>query len=272
MRGRVLKRFYRFWMIATCYMILSATFVCAKLQAAPQSVAGSILEFDTASDNLEENDCWEDDTKPVATSTREWINFQKPTDAQQLIGPEGSQLIPENPKIASQWIFSQGVLTASPKWDSVVTAESYQDFVLHIEFNVNTSGAVEHERDGNSGLYLQLRYELQILNSFNVPFEQYKKIDCGCIYGMKKPDQMACLPAGQWQSFDVAFRAARFDNGKKIENARITVYQNQKLIHDDFTLPRHTGAGKKEGPEALPIKLQGHHNQVQFRNFWIKRW
>jgi hypothetical protein len=44
------------------------------------------------------------------------------------------------------------------------------------------------------------------------------------------------------------------------------------LIHDDFTLPRHTGAGKKEGPEALPIKLQGHHNQVQFRNFWIKRW
>lgn len=272
MRGRILMRVHRFWMIATCSMILSIRVVSPSFQAAQLQVASSILNSDSASDSHDQSECGQADPKPSALSTREWINFQKPTDAQQLIGPEGSQLIPENPKIASQWSFSQGVLTASPKWDSVVTAESYQDFVLHIEFNVNDSGTVEHERDGNSGLYLQLRYELQILNSFDVPFEQYKKIDCGCIYGMKKPDQMACLPAGQWQSFDVAFRAARFDNGKKIENARITVYQNQKLIHDDFTLPRHTGAGKKEGTESLPIKLQGHHNQVQFRNFWIKRW
>jgi len=205
-----------------------------------------------------------------AESTREWIDFQTPSDAQQLIGPDGSLLIPENPKIASQWTFADGVLTASPKWDSVLTPESYEDFVMHIEFNVNEAGDVEHERNGNSGLYLQLRYELQILNSFKVPFEKYSRTDCGCIYGMKKPDQMACFPAGQWQSFDVAFRAARFKDGRKSENARITVYQNQSLIHDDFSLPRHTGAGKKEGPESMPIKLQGHHNQVQFRNFWIK--
>lgn len=209
--------------------------------------------------------------EPSTATTRGWINFQKPVDAEQLIGPEGSRLIQENPKYASQWTFADGVLTASPKWDSVMTAENYEDFVLHIEFNVNEAGEVEHERNGNSGLYLQQRYELQILNSFKVPFESYSKVDCGCIYGMKKPDQMACFPAGEWQSFDVAFRAARFEDGKRKENARLTVYQNQKLIHDDFVLPRHTGAGKKEGPEPMPIKLQGHHNQVQFRNFWIKR-
>ena len=208
--------------------------------------------------------------KSLQPSTRDWIDFQKPADAQQLIGPQGSVLVAENAKIPSQWTFSQGVLTASPKWDSVVTPQSYSDFILHIEFNVNDAGQVEHERNGNSGLYLQLRYELQILNSFNVPFEAFTRTDCGCIYGIKKPDQSACLPAGKWQSFDVAFRAARFKDGKKTENARLTVYQNQKLIHDDFVLPRHTGAGKKEGPEPLPIKLQGHHNQVQFRTFWIK--
>ncbi|MFM7977008.1 MAG: hypothetical protein ACKO8U_18215, partial [Pirellula sp.] len=84
-------------------------------------------------------------------STRDWIDFQKPIDAQQLIGSEGSKLIPENPKIATQWSFSEGVLTASPKWDSVVTPESYRDFVMHIEFNVNDGGNVEHERNGNSG-------------------------------------------------------------------------------------------------------------------------
>jgi hypothetical protein len=207
----------------------------------------------------------------LPASTRAWIDFKKPADAEQLIGPDGSRMIPENSKIASQWKFSQGVLTASPKWDSVVTPESYQDFVMHLEFNVNDAGDVERERNGNSGLYLQLRYELQILNSFDIPFENWTKTDCGCLYGMKKPDQMACLPAGQWQSFDIAFRAARFENGKKKENARITVYQNQRLIHDDFVIPRHTGAGKKEGPEPMPIKLQGHHNQVQFRNFWIQK-
>ena len=215
---------------------------------------------------IEEEESLRDPSKP----SDHWIDFQKPADAEQLIGPEGSQLIPENPKLKSQWNFADGILTASPKWDSVVTPGSYQDFIMHIEFNVNDAGEVEHERNGNSGLYLQLRYELQILNSCKVPFETYTKTDCGCIYGIKKPDQMACLPAGQWQSFDVAFRAARFKDGKKIENARITVYQNQKLIHDDFVLPRHTGAGKNEGPESMPIKLQGHHNQVQFRNFWIK--
>ena len=219
---------------------------------------------------IEEEESLRDPSKPSDNSTRHWIDFQKPADAEQLIGPEGSQLIPENPKLKSQWNFADGILTASPKWDSVVTPGSYQDFIMHIEFNVNDAGEVEHERNGNSGLYLQLRYELQILNSCKVPFETYTKTDCGCIYGIKKPDQMACLPAGQWQSFDVAFRAARFKDGKKIENARITVYQNQKLIHDDFVLPRHTGAGKNEGPESMPIKLQGHHNQVQFRNFWIK--
>ncbi len=219
---------------------------------------------------LAESESHQIPASPSTESTRDWISFDAPSDAQQLIGPDGSLLIPENTKIASQWKFADGVLTASPKWDSVMTPDSYEDFVIHIEFNVNEAGDVEHERNGNSGLYLQLRYELQILNSFKVPFEKYSKTDCGCIYGMKKPDQMACLPAGQWQSFDVAFRAARFKDGRKSENARITVYQNQILIHDDFQLPRHTGAGKKEAPESMPIKLQGHHNQVQFRNFWIK--
>ena len=206
----------------------------------------------------------------LPASTRDWIDFKKPSDAEDMIGPGGSQLVPENPKINCQWKYSDGVLVASPKWDSVQTPNAYGSFLMHIEFNVNEAGEVEHERNGNSGLYLQLRYELQILNSFSVPFESFQKIDCGALYGFKKPDQAACLPAGQWQSFDIAFRAARFEEGKKIANAMITVFQNEKLIHDDVALPRHTGAGKKEGPEPMPIKLQGHHNQVQFRNFWIK--
>ncbi|MEZ6094492.1 MAG: family 16 glycoside hydrolase [Pirellulaceae bacterium] len=202
--------------------------------------------------------------------TRDLIDFMRPADAVQLIGPDASLMVPEKPEIEFLWSFANGVLTASPKWDSAVTPESYRDFRMHVEFNVNEAGEVEHERDGNSGVYIQQRYELQILNSFGISEEDYRKIDCGSLYQMKKPDRLVCRPAGEWQTFDIVFRAARFEQDTKTQNARITVYQNGELIHDDVLLPRHTGAGKKEGPEPMPIKLQGHHNQVAFRNLWIQ--
>ncbi len=203
-------------------------------------------------------------------TTKGIIDFERPADAVQLVGESGSQFIPESSS-KCQWVFADGVLTASPKWDSVVTPEAYQDFRLHLEFNLNDAGDVPRERNGNSGVYIQQRYELQILNSYGVLEADYKFDDCGCIYGMKKPDILVCKPAGEWQSFDIAFRAARFKGSQKTENARITVYQNGELIHDDVVLKRKTGAGKNEENSARPIKLQGHHNQVRFRNVWIQK-
>jgi hypothetical protein len=270
MPSRFQKLNHRLWIAAIWSLTLFSIMFGSRVDAMQSLDTTEFMDHKNSGNSDKAFGYFGTETQQQPKSTKDWIKFRKPADAQLLIGPNGSKLIPENPKIASRWTFSEGVLTASPKWDSVVTPDTYNDFVMHIEFNVNEAGNVEHERNGNSGLYLQLRYELQILNSSKVPFESYSKTDCGCIYGVKKPDQMACLPAGEWQSFDVALRAARFENGKKKENARITVYQNNKLIHDDFVLPRHTGAGKKEGPESMPIKLQGHHNQVQFRNFWIK--
>jgi hypothetical protein len=205
----------------------------------------------------------------VSATTTGIIDFVKPADAMQLVGEAGSQFVPESYH-PCQWSFADGILTASPKWDSVVTPEAYRDFRLHLEFKTNEAGDVPRERDGNSGVYIQQRYELQILNSFGVSEEDYRNDDCGCIYGMKKPDRMVCRPANEWQSFDIAFRAARFEGAKKTENARITVYQNGELIHDDVELKRKTGAGKTEENSARPIKLQGHHNQVQFRDVWIQ--
>jgi len=193
----------------------------------------------------------------------------KPDDAIQLVSESESLFVPES-HFECQWTFADGVLTASPKWDSVVTPRAYEDFQMHLEFNVNDAGDVPRERDGNSGVYIQQRYELQILNSFGVSRDDYKNDDCGCLYGTKQPDKLVCLPPGQWQSFDITFRAARFDGAQKTEDARITVYQNGELIHDDVILKRSTGAGKQEARSARPIKLQGHHNQVRFRNIWIK--
>lgn len=196
-------------------------------------------------------------------------NVTQPADARQLVGETGYALVPESDG-PCRWTFAAGVLTASPLWDSVTTREAYRDFRMHVEFNVNDDPEADPGMNGNSGIYIQERYEIQILNSFGVAEADYTASDCGSLYRMKKPDRIVNKPAGEWQSFDIVFRAARFDGDKKIENARITVWQNGQLIHDDASIPRQTGAGKKEGPDPLPIKLQGHHNPVRFRNIWIQ--
>ena len=192
-----------------------------------------------------------------------------PEGGTQLVGESGHELIPEGDG-PSKWTFADGVLTASPVWDSVITKKPYKDFRMHLEFNVNdVKDATNPEKNGNSGVYIQQRYEIQILNSFGFTKEDYKDSFAGSLYRLKMPDELVSKKAGEWQSYDIAFRAARFDGDKKVENARITVYHNGVLIHDDFSIPRKTGVGKKEGPEPRPIKLQGHNNPVKFRNVWI---
>jgi hypothetical protein len=74
---------------------------------------------------------------------------------------------------------------------------------------------------------------------------------------------------GRWQSYDIIFHAAKFDGNRKTEKARITVWQNGILIHNDLKLDNKTGAGRREGPEPGPILLQNHGNEVLFRNIWI---
>ena len=212
--------------------------------------------------------------KPHSGSTKGIIDINKadrPADAVQLIGATGYDLVPET-ATPTRWVFEGGVFTAPNAWDSVRTKESYQDFRMHVEFNVNeVKDATDPEKNGNSGVYLQQRYEIQILNSFGVSEKDYKASYGGSVYQLKKPDRLVNKKAGEWQSYDIVFRAARFAGEKKIENARVTVYQNQQLIHDDYAITRKTGAGQKEGPEPRPILLQGHHNPVQFRNVWIQK-
>lgn len=208
---------------------------------------------------------------PPAGITKGLFNGKRPTDAEQLVGERGHILVPESKKVKSQWVFQEGVLTASPKWDSLVTPDMYSDFRMHLEFNVNSVPNVDAEKNGNSGVYIQKRYELQILNSYGVEEKDYKASYSGSLYRQKKPDKLVSKPAGEWQSYDIVFRAARFENGKRVEKARISVQHNGVLIHDDYALANKTGAGQKEGPEPGPIKFQGHHNPVRFRNCWIQR-
>ncbi len=164
------------------------------------------------------------------------------------------------------WDVKDGVMTITPNSGDMLTKMDVTDFHMHLEFNVNKGG--EKQDNGNSGVYIQKRYEVQILNSFGK--DPMGEKDCGGIYKYKPADINACKKAGEWQVYDIFFQAAKWDSsGDKTANARITVIQNGWKIHNDVEIPNKTGAGDKESPKPGPIKLQDHKNPVKFRNIWI---
>jgi len=151
--------------------------------------------------------------------------------------------------------------------EGVMTKNAYKDFTLHLEFRLPFMPAAKAQARGNSGVYLQRRYETQIVDSFGLePLNN----NCGSIYRQRPADINMCFPPLTWQTYDIDFTAARFDDdGKKTNGALITVKHNGVAIHDYYELKNKTGAGQKEGPNPLPILLQNHKDPVRFRNFWI---
>ena len=165
------------------------------------------------------------------------------------------------------WPVTDGILEVGK--GSIITKEKYQDFQLHVEFNIPEppEGAKGQARS-NSGVYLQRRYEVQVLDSFGD--DPPLKNGCASIYTQKAPDKNAAKKPGEWQTYDITFKAARFDDsGKKTAGARITVVWNGVKVHDDYEITGKTGAGKPEGGEPAPILLQDHGAKVKFRNLWI---
>jgi hypothetical protein len=145
--------------------------------------------------------------------------------------------------------------------------QRFGDFVLHVEFRTPFKPTARGQARGNSGVYLQDRYEVQVLDSFGLNGESN---ECGGIYHQTKPRVNACFPPLSWQTYDVDFEAARFNGeGKKIKNAIATVRHNGILIHDHVEISGSTAGGQKEAAEPGPIQLQGHGNPVFFRNIWI---
>ena len=139
---------------------------------------------------------------------------------------------------------------------------------LHIEFRLPYQPQARGQGRGNSGLYLQGRYEVQMLDSFGL---EGRNNECGGIYSVAPPRINMCYPPLSWQTYDVEFTAAEYDAGnKKTKNARVTVRHNGVLIHEDVELPQRTPAGPSaEGPQPGVVHLQDHGNPVRYRNIWV---
>ena len=174
----------------------------------------------------------------------------------------------DDPK-AVKWTLVNGAMQCKPGSGSIVTKKKFNDFKLHIEFRSPFMPTARGQGRGNSGVYLQGRYEVQVLDSYGL-----ERLDneCGGIYQIGTPAVNMCAPPMQWQTYDITFRAPRFEGGDKKENAVVTVRHNHNdiVIHDELPIPRVTG-GALDSNEGQPgaIYLQDHGNTVQFRNIWL---
>jgi sugar phosphate isomerase/epimerase len=206
-----------------------------------------------------------DDLSVWRGNTGQWQIF-----GDVFMSPQNENLLSSKP--------GTGVVLNGPTGRTVnlLTKKEFGDVKAHIEFII--------PKGSNSGLYFMGRYEIQVFDSWQKASE-YPGIECGGIYqrwdenkepkGFEghSPRVNASRPPGEWQSFDVVFRAPRFDeNGKKISNARFEkVVHNGVLIHEDVALTGPTRAGAYEDEKtAGPLMLQGDHGPVAYRNIWIE--
>ena len=152
----------------------------------------------------------------------------------------------------------------------IATREKFGDCKLHVEFRTpQPKESQTGQNRGNSGVYLQERYEIQILDSYGDTTPANN--EAGAIYTQKAPDVNAARAPETWQNYDITYRAARYDAaGNKVENARVTLVWNGRVVHNDVAITGPTGGNIPEGPSTGAIRLQDHGNAVQYRDIWIE--
>ena len=179
------------------------------------------------------------------------------------------------------WPIEDGVLTSTPKKNQnhIVSKLHFRDADIHVEFLLPEKGPA------NSGVYIHGNYEVQILNSFGK--EKVTQEDAGSLYGFAPPLENACRKPGEWQVFDIRYRAPRRDDAGKItEKGTVTVWFNGKKVQDntEFGEPKSTFHPFRFGNTPYldkirdqqkktmvgPVFLQDHGNPVKFRNVWVR--
>lgn len=174
----------------------------------------------------------------------------------------------------AKWIAANGALSVAPGTGDIQTQQKFGDVQLHIEWRTPRLPPEKKGQDrGNSGIFLQERYELQILDTLEN--RTYSNGQAGSIYKQHIPLVNAARPAGEWQTYDVVFIAPRFEESGALRSpARMTVFLNGVLIHHDVELKGGTtyiGEPKYEPHGDGAIRLQDHSHVVSFRNIWVRK-
>jgi len=176
-------------------------------------------------------------------------------------------------KPAAWTVLPDGSFMVKPGTGEIASKQKFKSVKLHLEFRLPYMPSARGQQRGNSGLFFQDVYEIQILDSFGL--EGYTD-ECGGLYKLSAPRVNACRPPLQWQTYDVEYHAPKFDAaGTMTAHGRITAYHNGKLIQNNEELLWITGWKEKDRQAPAPkeagsIRLQDHGNYIQFRNIWLE--
>ena len=182
--------------------------------------------------------------------------------------PEGAVVIFDGTNLD---MFRDGKMNEDAKtlWAEARTKPFEKDrpYLLHLEFMTSFMPKAQGQARSNSGVYINEAYECQVLDSFGLEGEDN---ECGGFYQFARPIVNMCYPPLTWQTYDIDFTPAKFADGKKVENARVTVRHNGVVIHDNLELEHETPGCLGEADEARGLYLQGHGNKCQYRNIWLQ--
>jgi len=173
----------------------------------------------------------------------------------------------------AQWKVENGYMEVVAKTGSIRTRKGFGDCQLHVEWATPAAVSGEGQERGNSGVFLMDIYEVQVLDSYNN--RTYADGQAAALYGQYPPLVNASRKPGEWQTFDIVFHRPRFDaNGQLTEPARLTVFHNGVLVHDNDVLTGPT-AHKARPPykahaDKQSVSLQDHGNPVRYRNIWLR--
>jgi Domain of Unknown Function (DUF1080). len=229
----------------------------------------------------EDTEVWTPVPKIVTPAKK--VFSEPPSDAIILFdGKDLSQWVLTNDTTKqADWEVRKGIITVNKKSGNIQTRQSFQDYQLHIEWRIPKNITGSGQARGNSGLFLasigkgDLGYELQILDSYNNL--TYVNGQAGSIYKQYPPLVNANLPPGEWQRYDVAWTAPRFNEDGSLKSAaRVTAFFNGILVQNNVELKGTTvyigkPSYQKHGPS--PIKLQAHGDKsepISFRNIWVR--
>jgi hypothetical protein len=204
----------------------------------------------------------------MATLAQQCITTTPPKDAIVLIkGKDNSQWRAQGGGPCS-WPTKDGVMTVKDK--NIMTKREFGDVQLHIEFFIPVQTRPEAPYGhGNSGVYLHGDYEIQVVDSYGD--KPHPGSSCGAIYWQSAPLVNASLPTGKWQSYDVIFRAPKYDaKGKLKEKAILTVIHNGILVQNHFASDATPGGLTANFKNTGPLWLQNHGYPVSYRNIWIR--
>jgi hypothetical protein len=195
-----------------------------------------------------------------------------PSDVVILLDQDLSKWKSQKDGGPARWSMNDGVATVNGS-GNIVTAQSFGDCQLHVEWAAPEKVAGEGQGRGNSGIYFQGRYELQVLDSYKN--KTYYHGQAGSIYKQSAPLVNASREPGEWQTYDVIYHAPRFDaKGALLKPGTMTVLHNGVLVQDNTEIKGMTGpsGAPKYQAHALkePLELQDHKNPVRYRNIWIR--